>query len=70
MEEIEIFEYKEAEPDPDTLKFMLANITDYLEKLKTLGGQDDLIEQGEKIHTILKTLGFVPEGALYILARK
>lgn len=70
LEEFEIIEQVEADPDPDTLKYMLANISDNMEKLKDLGGQDDLIEQGEKIGKILQTLSFAPESVLYILGRK
>lgn len=70
LEEFEIIEHIETDPDPDTIKFMLANISDNLPKLKSLGGQDELISQGEKIQNILKTLGFAPEGTLYILGKK
>lgn len=70
LKEFEMFEHFEENPDSDTIKLMLANISDYLVKLKDLGGQDDLIAQGEKIQNILKALGFAPEGVLYILGRK
>ncbi len=70
LNEYEIFEHLENDSDPDSLKFMLANISDSLEKLKEIGGQDDLISEGEKLQNILKALSYSPESVLYILGRK
>lgn len=70
LEEFEIIEDLDDEPDPDSLKFMLANISDSLVKLKDLGNQNELISKGEKMQNIIKISGFTPESVLYILGRK
>lgn len=70
LEEFEIIEHLDDEPDSDSLKFMLANISDSVVKLKDLGNQNDLISRGEKLQNIFKALGFASESVLYILGRK
>lgn len=70
LKDVEIFDEREENPDADMTKFMLANISESLPKLKDMGGQDDLISRGEKIEKIMKESSYAPEGAIYILARK
>ncbi|MCP4704928.1 MAG: methyltransferase domain-containing protein [candidate division Zixibacteria bacterium] len=70
FKDYEMIEDIDGTPDPDMEKIMQLNISESIEKLKEMGGQDDLIERGEKFQKIIKTLSYTPEGVLYFLARK
>ena len=70
LKDFEIFEHFENDLDPKIITSLVDYTTESLNKLKKLGGFEDLIKRGRKIKATLEESGCIPEGVLYILGRK